>query len=209
MTSNACKLTDNQTIIRQGCNGRLISVLLTFLLYRFLEEVRPTAWNDSFLRIGVHVRAGDILTPYHLLYGFTVPGLSYFIKAANYLTANVTIPVQFIVATDNLTWTKKYIALEAVFRNRSDISVVYSQGNNAAFDMALLASCDVLIMSTGTYGWWAAWLANKTTVYYRNWPRPGSVISTMFTREDYFPPQWIGLGNESDLSKNIQTSEQN
>ena len=170
---------------------------------RFLDEIRPTAWNRSFLRIGIHVRAGDILTPFKLFYGFTVPGSTYFIAAANYLTANVTVPVQFIVATDNPSWTKKHIALEAVYRNRSTASVVYSNGNSAAFDMALLASCDALILSTGSYGWWAAWLANKTTVYYRSWPRSGSIISTMFTREDYFPPHWIGLGNESDHTTNI------
>ena len=155
------------------------------------------------MRVGVHVRAGDILTAFNLFYGFTVPGPSYFFHAANYLTANVTVPVQFIVATDNPTWTKKYIALEAVFRNRSAVSVVYSEAKSAAFDMALLASCDALILSTGSYGWWAAWLANKTTVYYRNWPRSGSFISSMFTRKDYFPPHWIGIGNASDHTRNI------
>ena len=114
------------------------------------------------MRIGIHVRAGDILTLFNLFYGFTVPGPTYFIQAANYLTANITIPVQFIVATDNPAWTKKHVALEAVFENRSDTSVVYSEGNSAGLDMALLASCDALILSTGSYGWWAAWLANKT-----------------------------------------------
>jgi len=63
------------------------------------------------------------------------------------------MPVQFIVATDNLSWTKRHIALEAVFQNCSNTSVVYSEGNSARFDMVLLASCDALIMSTGSYGW--------------------------------------------------------
>jgi len=137
-------------------------------------------------------------------YGFTVPGASYFIEAAKYITANVTSPVQFIVATDSIQWTKKHIALDAVYRNCTSINVVYSVDKNAGFDMALLASCDALILSTGTYGWWAAWLANKTTVYYRYWPRPGSRISTLFNREDYFPPHWIGIGSESDLMANNQ-----
>jgi len=172
-----------------------------FHVCRFMEEVRPTSWNSSFMRIGVHVRAGDILAPLHFYYGFTIPGASYYVKAANYLTANVTTPVQFIVTTDNLNWTKKHIALESVFRNCSSTSVVYSEGNSAGFDMALLASCDALIMSTGSYGWWAALLGNKPTVYYRYWPRPGSFMSKMFTSKDYFPPQWIGLGNEFDHTK--------
>jgi len=126
------------------------------------------------MRIGVHVRAGDILG--RLSLGHTVPGASYFVKAANYLTANIAIPVQFIVTTDNLKWVKKHVALERVLRKYSNTSVVYSEGNSAGFDMALLASCDALIMSTGSYGFWAAWLGNKTTIYYRYWPRPGSPI---------------------------------
>ena len=153
------------------------------------------------------MRAGDIKTQFFVNFGLTVPGSSYFVQAANYLTANATTPVQFIVATDNLKWSKKSIALEAVFRNRSNTSVVYSEGNSAAFDMALLASCDALIISTGSYGWWAAWLANKPTIYYRYWPRPGSHVFARFTREDYFPPQWIGLGNESDLTTDIPTTK--
>ena len=146
------------------------------------------------------MRAGDILTMFHLYYGFTVPRASYYIQAANYITANATTPVQFIVTTDNLGWAKRHVALEAVCRNCSNTSVVYSQGHSVGFDMALLASCDALIISTGSYGWWAAWLANKTTVYYSYWPRPASYISSMFTHEDYFPAQWIGLGNQSDLT---------
>ena len=173
---------------------------------RFLENVRPAGWNPPFLRIGVHVRANDMLLPSRLDFGFTVPGTSYFSQAANYLIANLSAPVQLIVTSDSPDWTKKYIALESVFRNRSSTSVVYSGGGTTGFDMALLASCDALILSTGTYGWWAAWLANKLTVYYRYWPRPGSRLSAMFSREDYFPPHWIGMGNESDLTRNAPTN---
>jgi len=113
------------------------------------------------------------------------------------------------VTTDSPDWTKKHIALETVFHYRSNTSVVYSEGHSIGFDMALLASCDALIMSTGSYGWWAAWLGNITTVYYRYWPRPGSYVSRRCVREDYFPPQWIGLGNETDLAVKMPTKTMN
>jgi len=32
------------------------------------------------------------------------------------------------------------------------------EGDDAAEDMALLAACDHIILSLGTFGWWAAWL---------------------------------------------------
>jgi len=132
--------------------------------------------------------------------GHTVAGQSYYIKAATRLTANLSIPVQYIVATDNLPWTKESIALDEVFRNRSDVSVVYSEGKDPGFDMALLAACDAVIQSTGSYSWWAAWLANKTTTYYGYFPRPGSPLDTKCNRQDYFPPHWIRIGNKSDLA---------
>ena len=174
-------------------------MLHTAHLCRFLKQVRPPAWNVSFFRVGVHVRAGDVL--WLIWRGHTAPGQSYYIKAANYLTANLTVPVQYIVTSDDLRWTKRRIALEVVFQNRSNVSVVYSEGKDAGFDMALLSSCDALIMSTGSFGWWASWLTNITTIYYRYWPRPGTFVDSLFTREDYFPPWWTGVGDESDLAK--------
>ena len=35
----------------------------------------------------------------------------------------------------------------------------------AYLDMAIVASCDTVIYSLGTFGWWAAWLSNKTVFY--------------------------------------------
>jgi len=74
------------------------------------------------------------------------------------------------------------------------VDVAYSEGHDAGFDLALLSLSDGVIMSTGTYGWWGAWLSNNTTIYYSNWPRTGSRLSGMFNRDDFFPPHWIPIG---------------
>jgi len=62
------------------------------------------------------------------------------------------------------------------------VDVTYSEGHDAGSDLALLSLCDGLIIS---YSWWAAWLANKTTIYYSNWPRAGSRLARQFKRDDY------------------------
>jgi len=56
-----------------------------------------------------------------------------------------------------------------------------------------LSACNDVIMSTGTYGWWAGWLAAGKTVYYRRWPRRGSPLDAAFNRRDFFPSHWIAL----------------
>ncbi|KAH3835789.1 hypothetical protein DPMN_109153 [Dreissena polymorpha] len=42
--------------------------------------------------------------------------------------------------------------------------VAFLEGNSDAVDMAVLSLCDHTIVSTGTFGWWAAWLAGGTTI---------------------------------------------
>ena len=71
--------------------------------------------------------------------------------------------------------------------------VVFSEGRRAEQDLAILSSCNHSIISVGTYGWWAGYLARGITVYYRNYPRKGAELMPLFSRDDYFPPEWVGL----------------
>jgi galactoside 2-L-fucosyltransferase 1/2 len=48
-------------------------------------------------------------------------------------------------------------------------------------------------MSTGTFGWWAAWMAGGTTIYFDGWPRPSSALDAEVNKKDFFPPQWIAM----------------
>jgi len=73
------------------------------------------------------------------------------------------------------------------------VAVTLSRSRSPGVDLALLAACDAMIVSTGSFGWWAAWLVNRTTVYYDRWARVGSGFSREFDRSRYFPPRWIPL----------------
>jgi len=48
-------------------------------------------------------------------------------------------------------------------------------------------------MTTGTFSWWSAWLANGITVYYTDFPKNGSWLSTQMRSEDFFLPDWTGM----------------
>jgi len=99
-----------------------------------------------------------------------------------------------VVTSDNISWTQTHLRLDDVVADYEPFAdVVYSTSNNAGFDLALLSACDDVIMSTGTYGWWAGWLAGGLTVYHRRWPRPGSALDAACHRSDFFPARWIAL----------------
>ena len=57
--------------------------------------------------------------------------------------------------------------------------------------------CDHTIITAGTFGWWAAWLAGGTVVYLADYPRPRSYMErkVMIRRENYYPPDWIPIAN--------------
>ena len=182
-------------------------------VHSFLDQIRPSTWKEhTFSRIGIHVRAGDVVRRKKCNFGYTLPQLPYFEQAMSRFVSEQTKGqeagrVQFIVTSDDLQWTKTAVNFTQIVDRLNQTSstssstkrqvlvdVAYSEGHDAGFDLALLSVCDGVIMSTGTYGWWGAWLANKTTIYYSNWPRTGSRLSGIFNRDDYFPPHWIPIG---------------
>jgi len=152
-------------------------------IHDYLNQIRPPAWKrQSFSRIGIHARAGDIMRRRHCRFGFTIPQRPYFERAmARFVDERRQRGggrVQFIVTSDRLAWVKRAFNFTSIAQrlNRTSsstkdkvvVEVAHSEGHDAGFDLGLLSLCDGVIMSTGSYGWWAAWLANKTTIYYSN-----------------------------------------
>ena len=172
---------------------------------RFLADNTPSPkWMGGYTRVGVHVRRGDVLTPDKVNFGYTTPNETYFQEAMKFYADLYGPRIQFIVVSNDMDWCKKYFPLIEVqlvgnsSTNNTErsgllVNLTYSVGHSAGEELALLASCDHVIMSTGTYGWWAAWLAKGMTVYYADWPRNGSNLAGHFSKRDFFPPNWIGM----------------
>lgn len=155
----------------------------------FLDANVPPGWTTGFMRVGVHNRRGNFLHPIHLRGGFSVATEAYFQKAMDYFVKRYGT-VQFIVVTLDIAWSKKFIYFKS---DREMTNVTFSVGHTAIHDMAILSMCDHVIVSTGSFGWWSAWLAGGTTIYYSDYPRRNSSFSRSLNREDYYPPSWIPM----------------
>jgi galactoside 2-L-fucosyltransferase 1/2 len=97
--------------------------------------------------------------------------------------------VIFFVASDDLEWCKV---------NLKGADVVFSPGLPAEEDFATLVECDHIIISSGTFGWWAAWLNGGVVLYYKKLARAGSPLDRHLRSDpnfmhNYFEPSWIGL----------------
>jgi len=164
---------------------------LTKFAETFLSSNVPHGWKAStFVRIGVHVRRRDFLSSWAKAKGFTVVTEYYLYRAMTYFVRRFQ-RVQFIVCSNDISWCLKKIHQSSF--NRKLVNITFSVEHSTEEDFALLASCNHTVMSTGTYSWWASWLANGTTVYYKNFPRYGSSLWRESRAADYFPPTWIGL----------------
>ena len=166
---------------------------LTAFVADFLLKNTPRGWSTkTFVRVGVHVRRGNFLRKGRTSTGFAVANTQYLQRAMRHFVEHFP-KVQFIVASDDIQWCRKHVKLPMF--NKSNAIITFSTKHNAAEDLALLASCNHTVMTTGTYSWWAAWLANGITVYYADYPTHGSALSKFFDYKEYYRPDWIGIDN--------------
>jgi len=159
----------------------------------FLSSVIPATWKENgihFIRVGVHVRRGDMSDPRFLAYGYKVATPGYFQAATKYFAERYS-HIQFVVCSDDIEWCRSNLPVAADIG--SNVNIVFSENRSPKVDLAILVHCNHTIMSVGTFGWWAAWLANGTTVYYADWPRPFSKLEYHVNKDDYFPKHWIPM----------------
>ncbi|GAB1605258.1 galactoside 2-alpha-L-fucosyltransferase 3-like [Argonauta hians] len=90
----------------------------------------------------------------------------------------------FVVCSNNIVWCRDKLA---------DDNVYFSDSNDVYTDLAILASCNHTIVSSGSFSWWAGYLNTGTVVYYKSYPRPNSLVAKDFSRGDYYPSSWIPL----------------
>lgn len=138
--------------------------------------------RENVTLIAVHNRRGDMVKHN---FGYQVATKEYFQKAMQ-VFSNYSSPI-FILCSNDLAWSKANIP--------KTHTVEFISGNTAEVDLALMASCDHMISSVGSFSWWAGWLNNGTVTYYK-WPaREGSNLRAVYSSDymDYFYPNWIGL----------------
>ncbi|XP_071098418.1 galactoside alpha-(1,2)-fucosyltransferase 2-like [Haliotis cracherodii] len=141
-----------------------------------------TSRHENRTVIGLHVRRTDVT--WNSKQGYTAAPLSYIRKAINHMKTKFQNPI-FLTATDDKNWCRE---------NLQSSDVILMENTDPYLDFATLTLCDHMIMTVGTFGWWAAWLVNGYTVYYKDYPIAGSPLASAFNKEDFFMPDWVPLG---------------
>ena len=169
--------------------------------FTFQEEIMETAKEifagitqehhlNNSTYIGVHVRRGDIAVSKSLrIQGYRIAPKSYIYKAVSFYKSRYK-NATFLISTDDPLWVEKH------FSKHQKLLKLHIIGKHpATIDLAVLSLCDHMIITTGTFSWWAGWLAGGTTVYYKHPVYYKSRLRKQFSENytDYFYPQWIGL----------------
>ena len=139
--------------------------------------------TEDFVRVGVHIRRGDYMKNKTRKYGFTVATKEYLTQAVNYFNKRYN-KILYVVCSNDKQWSRDNFPV-----NNS----LFSHYEDGGVDLAILSQCNHTIMTVGSFGWWAAWLVNGTTVYYKDWPKPGSKLSHLYNINDYFYPHWTPM----------------
>ena len=138
----------------------------------------------------VHVRRGDKATTRANYWGYRLPEPEDIIFAIDYMKKELNHSV-FIVSSDSKQWCLQNLARQNIHISRFTLDFK---------DFVLMSSCDHMIMTVGTFGWWAAWLTSQrggTVMYYNHPFVSGSFLDSVLDRNDHFLPRWMSYNRTS------------
>ena len=157
----------------------------------FLEEDNSTKeglseFVSNATYVAIHVRVGDLLAS-----GknpkYRIASKSYIVKAMKYFKDRYS-NVLFIACSDSQNWLeKRLISYPNV--------IILPATKDFRIHFTALTLCDHTIMTVGTFGWWAAWFAQGTTVYYNRPFKENGGLYKASNQSDMFLPQWIPMGD--------------
>ncbi|XP_012368191.1 galactoside 2-alpha-L-fucosyltransferase 2 [Octodon degus] len=114
--------------------------------------------------VGVHVRRGDYVHVMPRVWKGVVADRAYLRQALDWFRARYPAPV-FVVTSNGMAWCR-----DNIDASRGDV-VFAGDGleGSPGKDFALLTQCNHTVMTIGTFGIWAAYLAGGDTVYLANY----------------------------------------
>ncbi|KAF3814806.1 galactoside 2-alpha-L-fucosyltransferase 2 [Mirounga leonina] len=159
---------------------------------KFLRGLQVNGRQPSTF-VGVHVRRGDYVHVMPQVWKGVVADRGYLEQALDWFRARYDSPI-FVISSNGMAWCRENI-------NASRGDVVFAGNgieNSPSKDFALLTQCNHTVMTIGTFGIWAAYLAGGETIYLANYTLPDSPFLKVFKPEAAFLPEWIGIN--ADLS---------
>ncbi|CAD6184141.1 unnamed protein product [Caenorhabditis auriculariae] len=151
-------------------------------------EADPNA--ESTVIVGIHVRRGfDVVyNERNVRHGHATAPLDYYQHAIDKATADHS-KVAFVICSDNMAWARKNLKFV------KGVGSFWCPGPREV-DMAILGMCDELVLSTGTFSWWSAYLNVNSQLkarYYAGWPKKGSILDKMINKTEFFLPDWTAM----------------
>jgi galactoside 2-L-fucosyltransferase 1/2 len=169
---------------------------LSGLPFQLHDDAYGKEWvRTRSIQVGIHVRRTDQLTAAH---GGRDPGVGYFRTALDKLKNILGGTFNAVVCTDDVDWIRH----QSIFNGMN----IRDGSDPAGEDMAILSACKHVIMSIGTFGWWASYLRDDfgETFYYAT-PFEGDRDYS-----EHFPSHWTGItdhqiaGSISPISTDLQ-----
>ncbi|XP_070194922.1 galactoside alpha-(1,2)-fucosyltransferase 1-like [Littorina saxatilis] len=153
---------------------------------RIVGKVRSQTKNVTV--VGMHIRRGDQSGWIAYLHGHNPVTPEYVSRAMTYFLQRFP-HVHFLVASEDTAWCQQYVG-------QGSENVTIMEGNSAAVDIAVLTLTDHMIVSIGTFGWWAGYLNPGIKTYMKGFIGADSDFSGNFddlNATDYVYPDWIPL----------------
>lgn len=164
--------------------------------------------------VGVQVRLGDKIKGFSDHF-YAPTGFGYYRMAMAYLAnalSDSNHGVAFVITSGGSFGSNAGDVVTA--RNhlaQAAKHVFFSTANDPYVDLAVLRSCDGLVIGPSSLGWWAAYLARlpagrvvaPSRIYQdpsklpRRHVAEGTSLFTGFVEADYFPPGWLLLDNDA------------
>jgi hypothetical protein len=180
-------------------NQSNVSVGTYLQSYKYFSEsgvpfqLNAKQWGNNWtsqrgINVGIHVRRGDYLTDKN--HEGLTPPVEYY-KAAILLLqsfVNDSEPLTFFVSSDDIPWIRS----QDIFNGMT----LTEEGRTPEQDMSILAACKHMILSAGTFSWWAAYLSphkgdDTYKIYYSE--SLHDKTSIFDDLEDHYPGEWIGI----------------
>merc|ERR1719356_523878 len=84
--------------------------------------------------------------------------------------------------------------------------VIFSESSDPYTDHAILAATDGLVISPGSFGWWAAFIssagqAKGLVVAPQHLYQKSCPLSAGYSVKDYYPPNWEVVSNDATDTK--------
>ena len=132
--------------------------------------------KTGIVKVGIHIRHKELNSSAWVKLGFGPPPVAYYSNAMKYFQKKYS-NVHFILCSDDIKWAREHIVGD---------NITFVANHEAGVDLAIVASCDHVIISNGTYSWWAGWLCRGTTVRYKRIPPKYSFLNNV-TSGHYWP----------------------